>query len=791
VTAAPLNPGEFVEGLQVERLLSHEPYGFRYLVSDTALGTRFELRECFPDTHALRSTEGSVTAVDTRHQGAFDAALERFRASGQAAAALSHPGLQQVLRHFQARGTAWHLLPLQAGEPLSARLASDERMAPDAVRKLMLSLMDTLQYVHGEGFSGVGLTPARIYMDASETPRVAAPAAADDATPGPYSAPELLKPDPQPTPRIDIYALAAVIYHCIIGRAPSSAVERAAALADGRPDPLADDLQTSTAAGYGGLGEVIEQGLRLDPEQRPASIADWQRAFASVDWRRRVATPVATEPVASERPEWLAPMLLGGALGVLVLVTLYLIFADEPPDEPPTAAPAASAPPPASAEETARWRSALQADTALGYRRFMSEFPDSVYREQASVQLEILDQRLWDQLSAEDNRAAYQDYLEQFPGGLHEAEALQRIEAIDEAEARAERARQERLRRDELAWREALDGRSVASMQRYLDDWPAGAHVEEAQQLRRELRDRELENRAWDAARKLATRDSYQAYLDAYPRGEHAAEALIILEHLDLAPGKLFRDCTGCPAMMVVPAGAFWQGSADDDSAAAANEKPRRLVQIARPFAVGIHEVTFGQWELCAAEGGCPPRPEDNGWGRDDRPVIMVSWNDAQQFVNWLSNKTGQDYRLPSESEWEYFARAGEEAQWLGGAPQSLCAHANIAGAESGLRWQLEACSDARETGTLPAGSLQPNGFGLYDVIGNVAEWTADCMSLSYLDAPTDGSAWTRGICSSHMTRGGSWLTGGRESRLAARFSLSNADRNDFTGFRVVRTVPE
>lgn len=787
-----LHPGDFVDGLQIEQLLASHSHGFSYLVSDPALGTRFELRECFPTAHAHRCPDGSVVARDAGHQTDFDAALERFLSAGQAAAALTHPGLQQVLRFFQARGTAWQLLSHEPGEPLAQRLENGQRLAPDAARSLLQQLMELLRFLHDRGVCQSELDPARIYLGNNDAARVAVPQTAGRIATNPYTAPELQDSGRPAAPRSDIYALAAVMFHCITGCAPARAEKRATDLKEGRPDPLADALRESVAAGYGGLGEVLEQGLRLEPEDRPASIADWQRAFASVDWRRRVATPDAGGASDAERREWLAPMLLGGFLSVLVVVALYLVFSNQPDRESTPSAPSlTTAPPSVSAEETARWQNALQADTVLGYRRFLADFPDSVYREQASVQVEILDQQLWEQLSAEDTRAAYRDYLDQFPGGLYEAEALQRIEAIDEAAAQAERERQERLRRDELAWQEALDGRSVASMQRYLDDWPAGAHVEEAQRLRRELRDRELEGRAWDAAQKLATRDAYRSYLDAYPQGEHAADALIILEHLDLAPGKVFRDCAGCPAMVVVPAGAFWQGSTEDDTAAAANEKPRRLVEIARPFAVGIHEVTFQQWDLCAADGGCPPRLEHNDWGREDRPVIMVSWNDAQQFVDWLGKKTGQDYRLPTESEWEYFARAGEEGQWLGGAPPSLCAHANIAGAESGLRWQLEACADARATGTLPAGSLRPNGFGLYDVIGNVAEWTADCMSLSYLDAPTDGSAWTRGICSSHITRGGSWLTGGRESRLAARFSLGNADRNDFTGFRVVRTVPE
>jgi formylglycine-generating enzyme required for sulfatase activity len=220
-------------------------------------------------------------------------------------------------------------------------------------------------------------------------------------------------------------------------------------------------------------------------------------------------------------------------------------------------------------------------------------------------------------------------------------------------------------------------------------------------------------------------------------------------------------------------------------------EKPRRMVTFSEPFAVGVFEVTMAQWDQCASEGGCSVRPRDNGWGRGTRPVIMVSWNDAQEYVTWISKKTGQSYRLPSESEWEYIARAGEESEWPGGDPARLCEFGNIAGSETGVRWQHEDCSDIAALETLPVGSLKPNAFGVHDAIGNVAEWTLDCMNLSYLDAPADGSAFSRGICSSRMTRGGSWFTGTKEVRLPARFNLKAGDRNDFTGFRLVRAVED
>ena len=243
--------------------------------------------------------------------------------------------------------------------------------------------------------------------------------------------------------------------------------------------------------------------------------------------------------------------------------------------------------------------------------------------------------------------------------------------------------------------------------------------------------------------------------------------------------------------MVVVPAGSFWQGSEDTAPLALKMETPRRMVTLAEPFAVGVFEITMAQWDRCVADGACKNRPPDNGWGRGARPVIMVSWNDTQEFTQWLSQKTGQSYSLPSESQWEYFARAGEESDWLGGSPSSVCDFGNIAGGESGFKWQHEDCSDSAAIETLPLGSFRANAFGIHDVVGNVAEWTLDCMNLSYLDAPADGSSWGRGICSSRMTRGGSWFTGSREIRLPARFNLKNGDRNDFTGFRVVRRVED
>lgn len=344
-------------------------------------------------------------------------------------------------------------------------------------------------------------------------------------------------------------------------------------------------------------------------------------------------------------------------------------------------------------------------------------------------------------------------------------------------------------RQDKEAWEIARAERSIPSLKKYLTDWPGGLYADKARALGRQLVSELNDNSAFEAVSKLNSIQAYKAYLEAFPNGSNAARALQAIDDLTLRPGKTFQDCDGCPSMVVVPAGSFWQGSEEAAPLALKMEKPKRMVTIAEPFAVGVFEITMEQWDQCAADGVCKANPPDNGWGRGSRPVIMVSWNDAQEFVSWLSSKTGQSYSLPSESQWEYIARAGEESDWLGGGPARVCEFGNIAGGESGFRWQHEECSDQAAIETLPVGSFRANAFGVFDVVGNVAEWTLDCMNLSYLDAPGDGSAWGRGICSSRMTRGGSWFTGSREVRLPARFNLKNGDRNDFTGFRVVRRV--
>jgi formylglycine-generating enzyme required for sulfatase activity len=241
-------------------------------------------------------------------------------------------------------------------------------------------------------------------------------------------------------------------------------------------------------------------------------------------------------------------------------------------------------------------------------------------------------------------------------------------------------------------------------------------------------------------------------------------------------PGSVFRDCANCPEMVVIPAGSFQMG--DLSGGGAANEKPVHGVTISRSFAVGKFEVTFSEWDACVSSGGCSHRPDDRGWGRDRRPVIYVSWDDAQSYIKWISAKTGKGYRLLSESEWEYVARAGSTTEYPWGSEVGSN-RANCSGC--GSSWD--------GTQTAPVGSFSSNRFGLHDTVGNVWEWVGDCWNWSYAGAPSDGSAQTGGDCSRRVLRGGSWSIGPRYVRSADRDGARSAGRGSDFGFRLARTL--
>ena len=278
-------------------------------------------------------------------------------------------------------------------------------------------------------------------------------------------------------------------------------------------------------------------------------------------------------------------------------------------------------------------------------------------------------------------------------------------------------------------------------------------------------------------------------------------------------PGSTFRDCAECPKMVVVPSGSYEMGSSPSEEGRNDNEGPVHRVTIAAPLAVGVYEITrrefarFVQATGYAMGNFCGVYEDEIGeWKNrsghhwrdpgftqtDQQPVVCVSWRDTQAYVRWLSRKTGKAYRLLSEAEWEYVARAGTRTAWYWGESESeQCQYANGAerSATRQYNWQDVVGCDDGAVQTAEVGKYKANAVGLHDVSGNVWEWVEDCWNDSYAGAPTDGSAWTSRNCKRRVMRGGSWFNIPSFIRSAVRLRVGTGLRTGTYGFRIARTL--
>ncbi len=297
----------------------------------------------------------------------------------------------------------------------------------------------------------------------------------------------------------------------------------------------------------------------------------------------------------------------------------------------------------------------------------------------------------------------------------------------------------------------------------------------------------------WRVAKDADTRAPLDAYLRDFPNGPNAAAARSRIASLtrsaapapaasvstpsasSLSDVETFRDCSDCPQMVSIPSGSFMMGSPASETGRDDDEGPQRRVSVPA-FAAGKYEVTWSEWDRCVAAGSCASLKAD-GFGGGSRPVTNVSWNEAVAYAKWLSNKTGQTYRLLSEAEWEYAARAGSSARWSFGDKESSLGSYGWYSSNSG-------------SGTHAVGTKTANAFGLFDMHGNVWEWVQDCSAGNYsAGQPSNGSAYTSGSCSYRVLRGGSWAGDPQYLRSADRNGDVPTIRGNALGFRVARTL--
>jgi formylglycine-generating enzyme required for sulfatase activity len=406
------------------------------------------------------------------------------------------------------------------------------------------------------------------------------------------------------------------------------------------------------------------------------------------------------------------------------------------------------------------------------------------------------EQAHWDTIRKSRRKADFESFLVAYSDGHFAGPAQARLEQLEQREAGRSTSFIARIPRIELLgagtlalvlvglvllWAQGVDIESEARMKAEAE---AQAKAKIAADVKRQaeaiaadkVQHYEAQRKAEDAKRLADAEGVKKARLEQERMVAEFKRTTAIQEtggdqkadQTTMAPGRTFRDCDVCPEMVVLPAGEFMMGSDDYDE-----EGPRHKVTIRQPFAVGKFEVTFAEWEACLAGGGCARdwNPSDSGWGKGRRPVIS-SWHDANDYAAWMSRKTGKPYRLLSEAEWEYAARAGTTTKYAFGD--------TITASQA----QYSANS------TAAVGSFKANAFGIHDMHGNVWEWVEDNWHGDYQGAPQDGSAWHGSNTTRRVLRGGSWdLNFPVNLRSSSRISYPPHGANANFGFRIARTL--
>jgi formylglycine-generating enzyme required for sulfatase activity len=465
------------------------------------------------------------------------------------------------------------------------------------------------------------------------------------------------------------------------------------------------------------------------------------------------------------------------------------------------AAAEARIPPPPRADEIV-WTAIKDSNYPAIFEDFLNKFPTSPHLVDARLRRDDLKKQLaasqlpppapaddivWNAIKSSQDPAIFEEFVGKYPASPRVGDAQLRRDGLKKQLATAAARVTTPPAADEIVWKAIKDSRYSAIFEDFLSKFPDSPHQGDARSRFDELSKKE----ELDQKKIVALVPPPLPAPERNPSSTNGIDiGLKVLEQSAaraLKPKATFRECAKCPEMVVVPDGIFLMGSPEKEPRRESVEGPQHKVTILHPFAAGRFAVTFEEWDICVADGGCNGyRPWDNGWGRGKRPVISVSWQDAKSYVAWLSQRTGKPYRLLSEAEREYVARAGTASPYWWGASAS----------RHNANYNDKAAKDNPSSGstaqkTMPVDSFQPNPWGFYQVSGNIWEWVEDCMNDGYAGAPADGSARTTGNCEKRALRGGSWISDPSLLRSAGRYGVQADGRVGNVGFRVARTLKE
>lgn len=733
---ALLPEGYAFEGYRIRRVLGAGGFGVTYLAEETALERLVAIKEFLPSQEGLRGLRGPDRVSVLPEQGCeaeFAAWLDRFNAEAKVLVKIQHPAVVPVLRYFEANNTGYHVMPFVEGQSLREAIEAVGTLTEEAILDFLPALLDGLEAVHAAGFVHRDVKPDNIFLRRDGSPVLLDFGAARR--------------------RSGVGAVTSTVPIASSGYAPFEQYSPTGGLGPwtdiyalaatlyhaltGRP-PV-DAMQRISALWRKSADPLLPLSRSVPLSISPAFAAAIDKALRVVEterpqniaqWRAMLWVKLARQPAgvsANSNQSGSAPTLVAG-LPPRTQVEMEVISA------PSTTGNAISASDRIASIPRSTWVAALALILAVGV---------------IAIGISLFSGSEVDRIERERTAAA---------------------RAASEAERKV--AEEVRLRRE----REEAEARSRAEAERMAREEAERKAEEERRRREREAKEKEP-------------------------------------EHVNLmVPGSSFRDCVECPEMIVIPAGDFVLGSPAKEEGRFNSEGPQQRISFSNQIAFGKFEVTRGEFAAFARESGfsasgtcivwneakkVAEANETSNWRNpgiaqtDRHPVVCVSWTDAKAYVSWLTKKTGKPYRLPSEAEWEYAARAGTTTRYFWGNDEDGgCQFANGADASSKEigqpDWSYMRCADGHKY-TAPVGSFAANRFGLHDMAGNVWEWVEDCWNASYANRSADGRPWLAGQCNLRVGRGGSWFYGPRYLRSATRTSGGLEFRGVSLGFRVVR----
>ena len=447
------------------------------------------------------------------------------------------------------------------------------------------------------------------------------------------------------------------------------------------------------------------------------------------------------------------------------------------------------------AEDEELWKQTKTIWTLANLQKYLDKFPTGLHLQEAKAGIEELKRIEVDKLAKDKEKALWQKisnskdpkdfilYLSLYPQGLYAAQATKQQEKLETEQLKV---------LDQQTWSSIKDKADIQLFRNYIKDFADGIYISDAKKQIKKLEELLVSKREedyWQSIKGKTEANAFTNYLIDFPKGKYAAEAQALVAKYTMVVAnttnvKSVQDCTNCPDMVIVPKGSFLMGSVDD--------KTQHLVTINKPLAVAKYELTVGEYNQCVKDNACYKAPR-TGSQTDQHPVSGLRWQDAKNYINWLSNKAKRVYRLPTEAEWEYFARANTKTTWSFGDDQAtICQYGNIADETYNRVFSSgdTSCAD-NQAGSSSVGLFKPNAFGLYDTIGNVYEWVEDCFVDNYQAAPTDGTAAFSKQCDKRVLRGGAYAVSAAKASSASRLAAEPDDAFYLNGVRLVRDVKE